>query len=75
MTLHINYGPPMQWIHVRSEGEKWCFTCRARREFEYGVLRPTERSYYDPIPRIRCMRCKSSDSDLFPGRVREWTED
>ena len=56
------------------EGERWCFVCRKRREFEYVVLVPVEMSYYGPTRRIECSQCRTVDGDLFPGAEREWSE-
>ena len=71
-VVHISYGPETEEIVRRSEGEKWCFCCRKRREFFYVVTAPIEPSYYGPDPDVKCGTCNSSDSDLFPGRIREW---
>jgi hypothetical protein len=57
-----------------SEGIKWCFSCRQRVEFERIVMVPDGISYYGPSIEITCSACGSIDSDLFPGRVREWEE-
>lgn len=56
-------------------GERWCFGCRQRREFVHVVMSPDGPSYYGPHPAIRCATCNTTDSDLFPGRYREWDED
>lgn len=57
----------------RPDGDpRWCFVCRKRRPFEFVVWSPVGLSYYDPNPSIRCTVCETSDSDLFPGRQREW---
>ena len=50
-----------------------CFRCRAKRQFEYVVLAPVELSSYGPTPSIECATCHVTDSDLFPGREREWS--
>lgn len=71
-TVHINYGPDMKEIFRKSEGEKWCFHCRKRREFFYVVTAPIEPSYYGPNPDVKCGHCNTSDADLFPGGYREW---
>jgi hypothetical protein len=70
--IHINFGPEMKEVVRRSEGEKWCFCCRARREFFYIVTAPVIPSYYGPNADIQCGTCNTSDGDLFPGREREW---
>lgn len=70
--VHINHGPRMIELKRESEGIKWCFHCRKRREFFFIVKAPAEPSYYGPDPDIQCGTCKTSDGDLFPGGEREW---
>jgi len=70
----ICYGPPMRESYRESQGEKWCFVCRKRRDFHFIIWVPTEPSYYGPNYAVRCDVCKKSDADLFPGREREWEE-
>lgn len=72
MVAHINYRGATKEIHRESLGERWCFTCRKRREFFYIVTADVEPSYYDPNPSIRCAHCNTDDGDCFPGRYREW---
>lgn len=62
----------MERIRHDSQGERWCFHCRKRREFFLDVWRDIEPSYYDPNPSIRCGTCDAIDADLFPGQIREW---
>lgn len=69
--IHIT-RTPMKTIHDEPDSERWCFSCRARREFRYVVKAAVEPSYYDPNPSIRCGTCGLMDGDLFPGRTREW---
>jgi hypothetical protein len=57
------------------EGIKWCFSCRKRQEFVRIVMVPDGMSYYGPSIEITCLECKEIDSDLFPGRTREWEEE
>jgi hypothetical protein len=71
-VVHINYGPAMEEIVRESEGERWCFHCRKRREFFYIVTAPVEPDWYGPNVDIKCGTCATSDGDLFPGREREW---
>ncbi len=71
-ALHISYGPETREIVRRSEGEKWCFHCRTRREFFYIVTAPVVMDWYGPNPGVKCGHCNTSDGDLFPGREREW---
>lgn len=53
----------------RSEGEKWCFTCRKRHEFWWVVMVPDGLSYYGPTAHMEGVArdCR----DLFPGWYRE----
>ena len=67
-------GGPQEMIHDESVGERWCFHCRARRDFRYQVWADVKPSYYPPTPSIRCVHCDALDGDLFPGRAREWDE-
>lgn len=71
MSVHILHTI-MEVIARRSEGEKWCFVCRKRREFEYVIFAPIGPSYYGPTHQITCTHCGVIDSDLFPGYEREW---
>jgi hypothetical protein len=64
----------MKEIHRETDGERWCFTCRKRREFMYVVTAPVGISYYGPNPSIRCGTCGAIDGDVFPGTSREWAE-
>lgn len=74
MTIHI-CREEMREIGRCSDGERWCFSCRARRDFLYVVLAPTNpMSWYGPTPQIQCATCATVDGDLFPGREREWGE-
>lgn len=74
MSLHI-HRVPTEVTHNESEGERWCFNCRARHEFQFIILTPTDpMSCYGPTPLIRCSNCQQADADLFPGRFREWPE-
>lgn len=70
--LTICYSGPRKRIAHESQGEKWCFRCRKRREFFYEVWADVEPSYYDPNPSIKCGTCGLSDGDLFPGYERSW---
>ena len=67
-------GPPMKEIARKPDGERWCFRCRRRTQFEYVVTAPVEPSYYGPEPSIRCTQCDHADTDLGFGRYREWEE-
>lgn len=69
--IHILHTP-MEEIARRSEGERWCFVCRKRREFEHVITATIEPSYYGPNHRIECTVCKTTDGDCFPGSEREW---
>lgn len=51
---------------------RWCFRCRAHRQFWLVVKVPDGLSYYGPEASVRCTICDTSDGDLFPGRYREW---
>lgn len=71
--VHINRGPAMREVTRKPNGEaRYCFKCRARREFLFIVTAPIVPDYYGPIADIRCGTCDTSDGDLFPGREREW---
>ena len=73
MTATICYGPPMRIDRDEPHGEiRWCFNCRAKREFRFIVKVPMGMSYYGPEADIVCGHCRTSDGDLFPGRFREW---
>lgn len=70
--ISVNHGPAMVEVVRRSEGEKWCFHCRKRREFFYTVHAPKVMDWYGPNADIKCGHCNTSDGDLFPGYEREW---
>jgi hypothetical protein len=70
MSVHILHTP-MEEVDRRSDGERWCFVCRTRREFAYVLFAPVEMSYYGMTRKIECTHCHTTDSDLFPGRERE----
>jgi hypothetical protein len=68
-------GEAMEEVTRRPHGnERFCFHCRAKRQFEYVVMAPTELSYYGPTPAIECATCRTVDGDLFPGNEREWED-
>lgn len=70
---------PRGWEIIRDDKhgeERWCFTCRKRREFRYIVGRDTdyENDWYGPSAHIECGTCKTSDGDCGFGRIREWED-
>lgn len=69
-------GPGEQRVAVdRKDGEqRWCFTCRKRREFRFVVTEAVdwENDWYGPTPSVRCATCNTTDGDCFPGRYRTW---
>jgi hypothetical protein len=66
---------PMRELSRKPHGEtRWCFRCRARRDFELVISAEVEPSYYGPSADVRCATCGGADADLFPGRYREWVE-
>jgi hypothetical protein len=78
MTLVHILHTPMEEVARKAHGERWCFVCRKRRDFEYVITRPIVTSihdtgaWYGPSHRIECTFCKTTDSDCFPGTAREW---
>lgn len=68
----ICYSAEHREVKRESQGEKWCFKCRKRREFWFTVTAPIEPDWYGPTCAIRCGHCNTQDGDLFPGREREW---
>lgn len=74
MSVHI-HRTPMREIHRESYGERWCFTCRKRREFIYTISATVEPSYYDPNAAVHCGTCGTFDGDVFPGCSREWSDE
>jgi hypothetical protein len=73
MTIHI-CREEMREVSRRSDGERFCFSCRTRREFLYIVDAPVGMSCYGPSSRIECETCSTVDGDVFPGREREWMD-
>ena len=70
MSVHI-LRTPMEEISRRSLGEKYCFVCRRRRDFEHVISAPVGLSYYGPTTQIECTHCGKIDGDVFPGHSRE----
>lgn len=61
-----------------AHGQRWCFVCRARRNFVLRVYVPrgdadaaTLDSMCEPVASIACAG-GHVDGDLFPGGSREW---
>lgn len=74
MSVHICHEPT-EVTHAESVGERWCFRCRTRSDFQFVIHTPVSvESYYDPTPSIRCGTCQRPDTDLFPGRYRDWNQ-
>ncbi len=78
-NVWITWTEPLEETFRRPDGDvRWCFECRARRQFVYIVMSPIQPddpedwSYYGPSASIRCETCDTTDSDLFPGTSREW---
>jgi len=66
----------MEVVSRQPDGDpRWCFRERKTRTFELVITAPVGISYYGPNPAIRCTSCGGRDTDLFPGREREWSED
>lgn len=68
-------GTRMKEHSRNSLGDKWCFQCRKRVEFELVVMMPDGDSYYGPSASIDCTNCGAIDGDLFPGWNRDWPDD
>lgn len=72
MSVHICWTEPLEEVLRKQDGEeRWCFRCRARRQFEYVVMSPIEMSYYGPSASVECATCHTEDGDCFPGTSRE----
>ena len=61
------------------QGQRWCFVCRARRNFVLRISEPrgdaddaTLGSMWGPAASIACAG-GHVDGDLFPGGTREWS--
>lgn len=68
---------PMEETARRPDGEtRWCFKCRARRDFFQVIHSPTteEGWWWGPVNSIRCGTCNKADGDCFPGTYREWED-
>ena len=70
--ITICFSAEHRVIKHESQGVKWCFKCRKRREFWFTVTAPIEPDWYGPNADIRCGTCNTSDGDLGFGREREW---
>lgn len=73
-TLHICWTEPHEEVFREPDGERWCFTCRKRRDFEHVCMAPVGMSWYGPYQQIECTVCKTVDGDCFPGTMREWSD-
>ena len=66
-------GPgPMVERRREPQGERWCFQCRRRVDFDFVVRVEVEPSYWGPDASVECRPAGHIDGDLFPGRSREW---
>ncbi|GAA2007853.1 hypothetical protein [Nocardioides kribbensis] len=66
-------GTHMAEYSRESMGERWCFTCRKRHNFDWVVMAPVGLSYYGPHVEIHGVRAECSD--LFPGWSRNWGDE
>ena len=73
MTVHICRGPALIEVSRQSLGERWCFSCRKRREFLLTVRDSVEPSYYEPVTSVLCGVCGQVDGDCGFGTSREWS--
>ena len=67
-------GTRMREHSRTSVGTRWCFRCRHRCEMWHVVSVPNGESWHGPEEHIECGDCAARNSDLFPGRIREWEE-
>lgn len=65
-------GTRMMEARRKAWGNKWCFHCRTRHEFDWVLYTPDGPSYYGPYVEIEGPR--RGCTDLFPGWTREWEE-
>lgn len=78
--IHILYTP-MAETRRKPDGERWCFSCRKRRQFEHVTSVPVCESiddtgcWYGPSHEIECTVCGVVDGDCFPGTTREWGDE
>lgn len=66
-------GTRMEERSRRSEGVRWCFSCRTRHEFWWVVMAPAGVSYYGPTAHIEGTSAQCTD--LFPGWYRASIEE
>lgn len=77
--LAIVCGPEMIVEREVPQGQRWCFVCRARRNFVLRVCAPRVDAddavalgaMWGPVASIACAG-GHVDGDLFPGGSREW---
>lgn len=77
--LAIVCGPEMIVQREVPQGQRWCFVCRARRNFVLRVCAPRVDAddpvalgaMWGPVASIACAG-GHVDGDLFPGGSREW---
>lgn len=74
VTIHIHHVP-LRFHSMQDDGEpRWCFVCRKRVQFTRTVQVPVDpMSYYGPSVTVHC-DMGHTDGDLFPGRIREWSQ-
>lgn len=66
-------GTDMEEYARDSLGNRWCFRCRTRHNFDRVCYRPTGLSYYGPEARYEGMG--PDCTDLFPGWYRGGEEE
>lgn len=55
--------------------DKYCFTCREKTLFQWQVLHPAKGNMMDsPEAVVQCAKCRTQDSDLFPGNYRHFVD-
>jgi hypothetical protein len=75
--LCITPGPSHEYSRKPdSRPTRWCFKCRKHLPHEIVVIGdpPEVMSYYEPIAKIECPRCRG-EHVLFPGREWVYPED
>jgi hypothetical protein len=66
VSLHINWGPPMEERKREHWQTRWCFKCRKRLSHEAVLMTPIGPSYYGPHWAVECEGC-GEDHVHFPG--------
>ena len=65
--VHISWGPTVE-VARRHDRIRWCFACRAHLPHDIVALDYDEPSYYEPVMKLECSRCKKDRTRFGDGK-------